>query len=405
MPLAIYLHIPFCRHRCAYCDFNTYAGQEALLSAYVQALIREITIVAANRPADLLSVHTVFFGGGTPSLLTGSEVVALLEALCAAFAFSPEPEVTLEANPSDLSLETLMAYRRAGVNRISLGMQSANPQELRLLERTHDHFDVIESVKRVRQAGFINLNLDLIYGLPGQTLAAWRRTLEQAVALNPEHISAYALTLEHGTPFDRWTRRGLMPMPDPDRAAEMYEFAQVFLAEHGYVHYEISNWAKDRTRAEVSETTLEAPAYACRHNLQYWRARPYLGLGAGAHGYAGGLRYSNVLRIKTYLERLRDGQATVALPFPLTPAVVNVHWQTLSDEMSDYLLNRFRLVREGVDDQEFRARFGMSLAEAFPQQVEELLRFGLIERLPAGVYRLTPRGRQVGNQVFVRFVG
>ncbi len=404
MFLSIYLHIPFCLHRCAYCDFNTYAGQESLLPAYVQALIREIHHLDARRPTDLPPAHTVFLGGGTPSLLSGPDVAALLQALRATLTFSPDPEITLEANPGSLSRPALEAYRAAGVNRISLGVQSAHPHELRLLERTHNFFDVIQAVKWIRQAGFTNLNLDLIYGLPEQTLASWRVTLQRAVDLNPEHISAYALTLEHGTPFGHWAQRGILPLPDPDQAAEMYEFTQDFLACHGYTQYEISNWARGGTSRQPAPQDSTSPPLACRHNLQYWRAQPYLGLGAGAHGYFGGLRYSTVLRIRTYLERLNHNGTPSSLPFPLTPAVVNMHRQTRRDEMTDYLLNRFRLVREGVDDGDFQARFGVSLAQAFPQEVEELLKWGLIEHLAQGVYRLTRRGRLVANQVFLRFV-
>ena len=222
-----------------------------------------------------------------------------------------DAEISIEANPGTTSPEKLNAIRKAGINRISFGVQSANTEELRMLERVHDFFTVIEAVSTARKAGFDNLNLDLIYGLPEQTLSTWQTTLARIVDLHPEHISAYALTLEQGTPFGRWSSKGLLPLPDPDLAAEMYEYAEEFLASNGYVHYEISNWAKNKDEGERIRdeknihlsSFIPYPFFACLHNLQYWRSLPYLAFGAGAHGYANGYRYSNALRIKTYIER------------------------------------------------------------------------------------------------------
>ena len=284
---SIYLHIPFCKHRCAYCDFNTYAGQESLIPAYVEALIKEIEFIG-KYAGQRLEYSTVFFGGGTPSLLTGPQIDSVMSALFSAFNVSADAEVTIEANPGTISPDKLDAIRKAGINRISFGVQSSNTEELRMLERSHDFFTVIEAVSTARKAGFNNLNLDLIYALPEQTLASWQTTVKRVLELQPDHISAYALTLEHGTPFGRWSQRGLLPLPNPDLAADMYEWAMEFLEENGYVQYEISNWAKDDRRLT---TDHGQPSFACKHNLQYWRSLPYLGLGAGAHGYAGGKRY------------------------------------------------------------------------------------------------------------------
>ena len=389
---SIYLHIPFCKHRCAYCDFNTYAGQEALIPAYVEALINEIEFIGKHRPD--FDVPTIFFGGGTPSLLSGPQFASVMSALSSTFAISPHAEVSIEANPGSISPEKLEAIRKAGINRISFGVQSSNTEELRMLEREHDFFTVIEAVSTARKAGFDNLNLDLIYALPEQTLASWQTTVKRILELEPEHISAYALTLEHGTPFGKWADKGILPLPDPDLAADMYEWTMDFLAENGYAQYEISNWAK----TDSDQT--------CKHNIQYWRSLPYLGLGAGAHGYAGGYRYSNVLRIKTYIERLSDTQSNL-LPFPLTPATVNQHKQTQRDDISDYMINNLRLVQTGVADSDFRSRFGAGLLDVFPKEVEELTRNGLLEKKTSDgseVFRLTHRGRLLGNQVFMRFV-
>lgn len=210
--------------------------------------------------------------------------------------------------------------------------------------------------------------------------------------LHPEHISAYALTLEHGTPFGRWANKGLLPLPNPDIAADMYEWACDFLAQENYQQYEISNWAK--------------PEKQCRHNVQYWRSQPYIAFGAGAHGYVNGMRYSNVLRIKTYIERL-SGLSADKYQFPYSPAVVNAREQTMREEISDYILNNLRLTEAGVSGSDFRSRFGCGVAEVYPKEIAELIRDGLLEKKTSDnseVFRLTKRGRLLGNQVFMRFV-
>ncbi|GAB4420357.1 MAG: radical SAM family heme chaperone HemW [Anaerolineales bacterium] len=413
-PLSIYLHIPFCRHRCAYCDFNTYAGQEENLSAYVDALCNEIQALTES-DAEKRQAHTVFFGGGTPSLLSPFHFEKILSKIQIVFDLV-DPEITIEANPGTVSLAYLRELHTLGINRISFGVQSANPGELRMLERAHSYFDVINAVTWARQAGFYNLSLDLIYGLPHQTLDSWSATVKLAAELCPEHFSLYALTMEHGTPFGRWSARGLISTPDPDAAAEMYEWADGFLAEQGYQQYEISNWAKDDCE---SSDVDRLPSRACAHNLQYWRNRDYLGLGAGAHGFAVGVRYSNVLRIKTYIDRLTHPASHIPQrQFPLTPAAVHAHKNTLRETMQETLMTGLRLTREGVSDADFRARFGVGIEEAFPDEVNELLTLNLLEwkELPSprgrgerdGKHRslrLTPRARLLGNQVFIRFVG
>ncbi|MCL4271909.1 MAG: radical SAM family heme chaperone HemW [Anaerolineales bacterium] len=401
---SIYLHIPFCKHRCAYCDFNTYAGQEATIPAYVEALIKEIEFIGNQKPD--FNVPTIFFGGGTPSLLSGPQFDSIMSALFSAFSISANAEVTIEANPGTISPAKLDAIRKASINRISFGVQSSITEELRMLERSHDFFTVIEAVSTARKAGFNNLNLDLIYALPEQTLASWQTTVKRVLELEPEHISAYALTLEYGTPFGRWASKGILPLPDPDLAADMYEWTMDYLQQSDYAQYEISNWAKNVENRQSTVTFDSFPEFACQHNLQYWRSLPYLGLGAGAHGYAGGYRYSNVLRIKTYIDRLTDSQHA-NLTFPLTPATVNQHRQTQRDDISDYMINNLRLVQAGVADSDFRSRFGSGLLDVFQKEMEDLIRAGLIEKKTSDgseVFRLTRRGRLLGNQVFLRFV-
>ncbi len=405
-PYSLYLHIPFCRHRCAYCDFNTYSGQEDSIPAYVEALCREIAFTARNAP-EKLSLHTVFFGGGTPSLLTPRQFESVLKTISDHFTLS-NPETTIEANPGTVSLDGLRDLRSLGINRISFGVQSANPSELRMLERAHSYFDVINAVTWARKAGFDNLNLDLIYGLPHQTLDHWIATVKLILDLSPEHLSLYALTLEHGTPFGRWSARGLMPLPDPDLAADMYEWAGDVLEKAGFQQYEISNWAGDRglltEDGPLSSVNglYRPPSQACLHNLQYWRGLPYLAVGAGAHGYVNGYRYSNALRIKSYIDRLTDSKSWT-FEFPLTPATVNHHKQTLQDDMGEFMMTGLRLTREGVSAVTFRERFGQELEAVFGVEIEDLIRLGLLE-WQAERLRLTRRGRLLGNQVFIRFV-
>ena len=412
-PYSLYLHIPFCKHRCAYCDFNTYAGQDDLIPTYVAALIREIEYVGSRLPTpdsqlpNLSSTaHTIFFGGGTPSLLSGPQFASVMDALRAAFSLTADAEVSIEANPGTISPEKLDAIRAAGINRISFGVQSANTEELRMLERIHDFFTVIEAVQTARQAGFDNLNLDLIYGLPEQTLQSWQTTVQRIVDLHPEHISAYALTLEHGTPFGRWSAKGLLPLPDADLAAEMYEWADDYLEANGYVQYEISNWAIDHgprtVDRDLPSTVHRLPLHSCRHNLQYWRSLPYLAFGAGAHGYANGYRYSNALRIKTYIDRITQLPIT-NYPFPLTPATVNHHRQTESDDMGEFMMTGLRLTKAGVTESGFRSRFGRGLTETYGREIEDLVRKGLLEWTDDRLH-LTNRGRLLGNQVFMQFI-
>lgn len=383
---SLYFHIPFCKHRCAYCDFNTYAGQADSIPAYVEALRNEIKSVGES--VSRLSLGTIFFGGGTPSLLTADRYRDIFQSIHAHFTVSPEAEISLEANPGTVSPEYLRELRTVGFNRISYGVQSANPEELRMLERIHSYSDVVDAVRWSRQAGFDNLNLDLIYGLPEQTLKSWQHTVKLSLQLRPEHISAYALTLESGTPFGRWAAKGLMPIPDPDLAAEQYEWTMDYLASQGYVQYEISNWA--------------LPGYECVHNLQYWRNLDYLGLGAGAHGYAGGFRYSNVLRIKTYIDRLSSPLSSFV--FPLSPATVNQHKNTPRDDMQETMMTGLRLTNEGVSAQGFQRRFDVDLGDVFGIEIRKLEKVGLLE-WAGDTLRLTQRGRLLGNQVFMEFVG
>ena len=381
--LSLYLHIPFCRHRCAYCDFNTYTSLIDLREAYADALVTEMTQVSGGlrRPA-----HTIFFGGGTPSLMSAASLGRILDGVRANFVLANDAEVTMEANPGTVDLAYLTAVRQAGINRLSFGVQSVIQSELALLEREHDFATVVEAVAMARQAGLNNFNLDLIYGVPGQTLQSWEQSVRAVLDLDPSHLSLYCLTIEPGTPMQRWLLNGRIQPPDPDLAADQYELACTLLAEHGYDHYEISNWAK--------------PGLACEHNLTYWRNGEYLGLGAGAHGHAVGVRYQIVKQPRVYLRRLQEADAP---GYPLSTAVAASHPVSRTEAISDTMMTQLRLLNEGLDLDAFADKFGQPLREIYNGTLDQLLGWELVA-MRNGRLRLTQKGWFLSNQVFYRFM-
>ena len=396
-PLALYVHIPFCESKCPYCDFNAYAGAESLMTAYSDALAIEIERWGAWLGAPPLA--SVFFGGGTPSYLPTRDLDRLTQAVRRAFRLPDDAESTIEANPGDCSLERLTAMRRAGFNRVSIGAQSFDDAELRILGRRHDARRAAQAVGDARSAGFARVSLDLMFGLPDQRASDWERTLERAVALQPDHVSAYALTLEPGTPMESAVRLGQTPAPDPDLAAEMYLLAQRTLGGAGFVQYEISNWAR--------------PGRESAHNLAYWRCLPYLGVGPGAHSYLYGgdalgpfgVRLANAKPPRAYIERVNAWTPRGAVaPASLASAgaVDSCLPVARRDAMAETMMMGLRL-NAGVPDSAFRARFGESIAEAFPGPVAECADLGLLEWAD-GSLRLTERGRLLGNEAFARFV-
>ena len=297
-PFGVYVHVPFCSVRCGYCDFNTYTadelGEGATRATYAETAIAEIDL--ARRAVGERAVDTVFFGGGTPTQLPSADLVRLLAAIDDRFGLAPGAEVTTEANPDSVTPESLAALRAGGFNRISFGVQSAVPHVLATLDRTHDPAGVPDAVRWAREAGFEQVSVDLIYGTPGESLDDWRTTLEQAVALEPDHVSAYALIVEDGTALARQVRRGELVMPDEDETADKYMLADELLTAAGLGWYELSNWA-------VSE------AGRCRHNLGYWNSDDWFGIGPGAHSFVAGERWWNVKHPAAYAQRLAAGES------------------------------------------------------------------------------------------------
>jgi oxygen-independent coproporphyrinogen-3 oxidase len=372
---------------------------EALIQQYVSAVCCEIEFISRSC-ARRIPVCTVFLGGGTPSILPSRELEKIITSIQREFILIDGVEITLEANPGRLSLAYLKSIREMGLNRISLGMQSANPEDLSLLDRQHDYQQLAGAVNLARQAGFENISLDLIFGIPNQSLTSWQRTLDLGISLHPEHLSLYALSIEPGTPMGNWVNSGLLSEPDPDLAADMYDHAVDELDARGFKQYEISNWAKH----DISGKFL-----TCQHNLQYWRNLPYLGLGAGGHGFAGGVRTQNELNPVEYIRKFSPQSTAKKIhhdTFPQTPATLKVIPINKEREMRETMMMGLRLTEEGVSKQAFQSRFGDEMQKVFENEIEGLLKLGLLEWEPltGEVLRLTSRGRLLGNQVFMQFI-
>ncbi len=386
--LSLYIHIPFCQRKCPYCDFNTYAGLNRLFDPFTAALAQEITLAGAGRGRP--AARTLFLGGGTPTVLPPDRLALVLDACRAAFDLLPDAEITSEANPGTVDADRFAALRRLGINRLSMGVQSFDPAELAFLGRIHSAGEAVAAMDAARAAGFDNINLDFIYGLPRQSPATWRSTLSRAIDLAPEHISLYSLTIEEGTPFGDWAAAGRLAQPSPDLAADLYEIADELLASAGYLQYEISNWAKP---GQSTDLPITDPHFACRHNLTYWRNEPYLGFGPGAHSSENGRRWAAVRPVPGYIERIARGDGVVDFVEEID--------QRLG--MGETMMLGLRLVREGVTFERFQRQHGRSLLEVFGAEIERLERLRLLERLPDRV-RLTPAARLVGNQVFAAFL-
>lgn len=365
LPLGLYIHIPFCRSKCAYCDFYSLAGAEERMDDYCRALERHLAEVAPQ--AECHKADTVYFGGGTPSYLGAERLCRLLGSIRKLYKVDKHAEITLEANPdSATDRKTLKRLRKAGFNRLSLGVQSMDDALLQTIGRIHTRQQVQEAVAAARKAGFKNLSLDLIYGLPGQTMEGWEKTLSDAVGLHPEHLSCYGLKLEEGTPLYRRQRE--LTFPDEDMQADMYLYTVEFLKQCGYEQYEISNFAK--------------PGFASRHNLKYWLMQEYAGFGPGAHSDFGNVRYGYARDLERYLkgELVLQESETVD-----------------SDERErEYLMLRLRTV-QGVDPREFEYRFRQRFAP-LAALLQQCAREGLAEQDENG-WHLTAKGFLVSNRI------
>jgi len=374
--IGLYIHIPFCRQKCLYCDFPSWAGKEGQMQGYVDALTKEIE----NRAEEYADrkVISVFFGGGTPTTLSISMLEQLMRAVFANWDIAEDAEITTEANPGTLDREMAEALKKMGVNRLSMGVQAWQDRLLKSLGRIHNIAVFRENYQAVREAGFENVNTDLMFALPNQTMADWQETVRNIVAVSPEHISAYSLILEEGTPFyDKYEKGELEPAAE-DLDREMYHWAVEYLAEHGYEQYEISNFAKAGRQS--------------RHNRIYWQAEEYLGIGLGSHSFMDGERFHNIYDLKDYISA--DGDVSLLKE--------DIEIISEEDALAEFMFLGLRLT-EGVSFDRFYARFGQEMKNIYGSQIAELVKDGLLEEDETGI-RLTARGVDISNYVFEKFL-
>lgn len=372
---AVYVHVPFCRRLCGYCDFYSIVPAPAIIPAWMDALSMELELY---RPRLRLEIRTLYVGGGTPTTLPIGQLGRLLRNLRALPSADHNPEFTVEANPATISEETAATLANNGVNRVSIGAQSFDPVELAVLERIHGPDEIVETVGRCRRSGIARLNLDLIFAIPGQTLASWRNSLDAAVSLNPDHISCYSLTYEPGTELHESAHTGRIQPVDHDLDADMYELAIEFLAAAGFEQYEISNFAR--------------PGCRCRHNLTYWRNKPYLGLGPAAAGYLDHLRYKNVEDVELYINHVRDRR----LPRH------EEEYRNPLGQMRDTALLALRTM-DGIDRREFKKRFGSDPKEVFNDAIKKNVKCGLLYESDNYI-QLTSTGIRVADLVIADFL-
>lgn len=379
--MELYIHIPFCVRKCAYCDFLSAPADESTIEQYVKILEKQLVEQAASFSEQ--TITSVFIGGGTPSILRNHQLERLLSSVREHFKLSSDAQITIEANPGTITSQKAQILVEGGVNRVSIGLQSANDNELRLLGRIHDFSQFLRSYELIRKAGVKNVNVDLMSALPGQTVESYEKTLRKVLQLHPEHISAYSLMIEEGTPFyeqyaedERLRAAGMEPKLLPSEESErlMYEMTGTILRSHGYERYEISNYARD--------------GYACKHNIGYWTGEDYLGLGLGASSYINGVRYTNTSLLSEYLAGDFDRRDENIL--------------SKDDKMAEFFYLGLRMTR-GVQKADFFKKFGFHPTQVYGQVLSELIEQGLLIDTGSG-YRLSEYGVDVSNQVLYRFL-
>ena len=371
---SVYIHIPFCATKCYYCAFNTYTFHKEQAKAYLQALRTEMELYASETEP----LQTIFIGGGTPSILSANALAQLLTDIHQHFQITSDAEITVECNPGTVDAEKLRVMRDNGVNRLSFGLQAMQDETLKQLGRIHTVAEFLESYHLAREHRFENINIDLIFALPDQTMDAWHHTLNEVISLEPDHISAYNLVMEETTPFYEWWQAGELRLPTEDTEADMFQYTIETLTAHGYEHYEICNFAR--------------PNRAARHNLVYWDNQPCIGLGTGAWGYINRTRYSNIRGIAPYIKELSERNKPIADTEHLTGHA----------EKSETLMLALRK-REGISLNVYQNRFGEDIEVAFGSILKKWMDLGLLERTATHL-RLTPRGLFLANEVFVELM-
>ena len=383
--MELYIHVPFCIKKCAYCDFLSAPAGEEERQRYVETMIKEIQ--GYRKKYQEYCVTTIFVGGGTPSVLSGEQIKEVFNALRASFVIDAQAEITIEVNPGTVTEEKVEAWMQAGVNRISIGLQSVNDEELQMLGRMHTYKDFLNTYHLLRDKGFNNLNIDLISAIPGQTLESWKKTLSTVAELEPEHISAYSLIVEEGTPFYTIYGEGgaddnlesmVQPLPDEETERFIYEETETILQKYGYDRYEISNYAK--------------PGYACRHNEGYWRRVNYLGVGLGASSLIENQRFRNFSTYDTYMDAIQNQKLFHE----------EVESLSVTDEMEEFMFLGLRMM-SGISREEFQKKFGKKIETVYEKQIQQLKKDGLIEFVENRI-RLTKRGIDISNYVFEQFL-
>lgn len=381
LPAGLYIHIPFCLKKCGYCDFLSFSGyDQAFLQQYVSSLVSELAIYKEKNK----KIDSIFIGGGTPSLLREHHIIQIMEAAEAAFCVAEGAEISLEANPKTLTKDKLNAYRSAGVNRLSIGAQSMDDGLLNIMGRAHSRTDFLENYQAARAAGFSNINVDLMFGIPGQTRQMWEESLEIIISLQPEHISFYSLQLEEGTPFYKLYKSRIIDLPPTEEDRWMYHTGIRMLRDAGYVHYEISNCAKK--------------GYECRHNLKYWSFHDYYGVGLGAHSFQVdfGRRY-NVTDFDTYFQKLKENQL---------PVHENQYEpETTKELMGEYVFTALRKA-QGLNLEDFSYVFGKSFFQVYEEQMHAILDYkerGYLT-LDGQTLALTEKGIDISNEIMAEFV-
>lgn len=383
--MELYIHVPFCIKKCAYCDFLSAPAGEEERQRYVETMIKEIQ--GYRKKYQEYCVTTIFVGGGTPSVLSGEQIKEVFNALRASFVIDTQAEITIEVNPGTVTEEKVEAWMQAGVNRISIGLQSVNDEELQMLGRMHTYKDFLNTYHLLRDKGFNNLNIDLISAIPGQTLESWKKTLSTVAELEPEHISAYSLIVEEGTPFYSIYGEGgadgnlesmVQPLPDEETERFIYEETETILQKYGYDRYEISNYAK--------------PGYACRHNEGYWRRVNYLGVGLGASSLIENQRFRNFSTYDTYMDAIQNQKLFHE----------EVESLSVTDEMEEFIFLGLRMM-SGISREEFQKKFGKKIETVYEKQIQQLKKDGLIEFVENRI-RLTKRGIDISNYVFEQFL-
>ena len=371
IPLELYVHIPFCVRKCQYCDFLSGPSDEETKDRYIEALLKEIRAAEHTEDYEIVSV---FIGGGTPSALKAEAIASIMRTLQEQFFFCEDTEVTIEANPGTVDLEKLTIYRNVGINRLSLGLQSTDAEELKLLGRIHSYEEFLKSYEWAREAGFSNINIDLMFAIPGQTGEAWRQHLYQVAELNPEHISAYSLIIEEGTPFAEQN----LDLPDEDTEYQMYEDTAEILERYGYRQYEISNYAKQ--------------GYMCRHNAGYWQRLEYLGFGLGASSLYGGMRFSNTHQMQEYLKESRN------------PDQIRKDVTVLSrnEQIEEFMFLGLRMT-EGISEKKFEENFDVRLMDVYGDILQKYEETGFMEHIETK-WRLTRKGIHVSNHILADFL-